>query len=151
MRERRPLDCAQVPPIFRRRCRPRPPLSPTGPPPTWTSLRGLVEHIGVQHLAVIPEQFAIFKNGLNMFGVLDLDTGTHASAHPWASATATATLCVWLHCGISGSSARIWLSPAFMSRSWQAFQEPTGDSENCTIAKRFEKNRNCQFLLGCVF
>ena len=37
----------------------------------------LVETLGFRHIAVVKDEFAVSRDGMKMFGVLDLDTGMH--------------------------------------------------------------------------
>lgn len=37
----------------------------------------LVETLGFRHIGVVKDEFAVSKDGMKMFGVLDLDTGMH--------------------------------------------------------------------------
>ena len=47
------------------------------PVPHAEVIEALVETLGFRHIAVVNEEFAISKDGMKMFGVLDLDTGMH--------------------------------------------------------------------------
>jgi DNA phosphorothioation-dependent restriction protein DptH len=40
-------------------------------------VEALVETLGFRHICVVAEEFAVSKDGMKMFGVLDLDTGMH--------------------------------------------------------------------------
>jgi len=47
------------------------------PVPHAEVIEALVETLGFRHIGVVNEEFAISKDGMKMFGVLDLDTGMH--------------------------------------------------------------------------
>jgi hypothetical protein len=40
-------------------------------------VEALIETLGFRHIGVVKDEFAISKDGMKMFGVLDLDTGMH--------------------------------------------------------------------------
>jgi Domain of unknown function (DUF932) len=37
----------------------------------------LIETLGFRHIAVVKDEYAVSRDGMKMFGVLDLDTGMH--------------------------------------------------------------------------
>src|SRR5580765_1975068 len=45
------------------------------PVPHAEMVEALVETLGFRHIGVVKEEFAVSKDGMKMFGVLDLDTG----------------------------------------------------------------------------
>ena len=47
------------------------------PIPHSEVVESLVETLGFRHIGVVKDEFAISKDGMKMFGVLDLDTGMH--------------------------------------------------------------------------
>ena len=47
------------------------------PVPHAEIVEALVETLGFRHIGVVKDEFAISKDGMKMFGVLDLDTGMH--------------------------------------------------------------------------
>ena len=47
------------------------------PVPHAEIVEALVETLGFRHIGVVREEYAISKDGMKMFGVLDLDTGMH--------------------------------------------------------------------------
>lgn len=47
------------------------------PVPHAEVVAALVETLGFRHIAVVRDEFAVSKDGMKMFGVLDLDTGMH--------------------------------------------------------------------------
>jgi len=47
------------------------------PIPHGEVVTALVETLGFRHIAVVRDEFAVSKDGMKMFGVLDLDTGMH--------------------------------------------------------------------------
>ena len=47
------------------------------PVPHGEVVEALVETLGFRHIGVVKDEFAISKDGMKMFGVLDLDTGMH--------------------------------------------------------------------------
>src|ERR1035441_4848315 len=47
------------------------------PVPHAEIVEALIETLGFRHIGVVKDEFAISKDGMKMFGVLDLDTGTH--------------------------------------------------------------------------
>jgi len=47
------------------------------PVPHAEVVEALVETLGFRHIGVVHEEFAVSKDGMKMFGVLDLDTGMH--------------------------------------------------------------------------
>ena len=57
---------------------PTPPGTATHRPvPHGEVVGALVETLGFRHIGVVKDEFAISKDGMKMFGVLDLDTGMH--------------------------------------------------------------------------
>ena len=40
-------------------------------------IEALVETLGFRHIGVVSEEYAVSRDGMKMFGVLDLDTGMH--------------------------------------------------------------------------
>src|SRR5437870_5918907 len=48
------------------------------PVPHSEVVEALIETLGFRHIGVVKDEFAISKDGMKMFGVLDLDTGMHA-------------------------------------------------------------------------
>ena len=57
---------------------PTPPGTATHRPvPHGEVVNALVETLGFRHIGVVKDEFAISKDGMKMFGVLDLDTGMH--------------------------------------------------------------------------
>jgi len=57
---------------------PTPPGTATHRPvPHAEVVEALVETLSFRHIGVVNEEFAISKDGMKMFGVLDLDTGMH--------------------------------------------------------------------------
>src|SRR5882724_6449491 len=57
---------------------PTPPATATHRPiPHGEVVTGLVETLGFRHIGVVQEEYAVSKDGMKMFGVLDLDTGMH--------------------------------------------------------------------------
>ena len=47
------------------------------PVPHGEVVEALIETLGFRHINVVKDEFAISKDGMKMFGVLDLDTGMH--------------------------------------------------------------------------
>src|SRR3954469_13039137 len=47
------------------------------PVPHAEMVETLVETLGFRHIGVVAEEYAVSKDGMKMFGVLDLDTGMH--------------------------------------------------------------------------
>src|SRR5260370_40490295 len=47
------------------------------PVPHHAVIEALVETLGFRHIAVVRDEYAVSKDGMKMFGVLDLDTGMH--------------------------------------------------------------------------
>ncbi len=47
------------------------------PIPHAQVVEALVETLGFRHIGVVKDEFAVSKDGMKMFGVLDLDTGMH--------------------------------------------------------------------------
>jgi len=47
------------------------------PVPHREVIEALVETLGFRHIAVVKDEYAVSKDGMKMFGVLDLDTGMH--------------------------------------------------------------------------
>jgi hypothetical protein len=47
------------------------------PVPHAEVVEALIETLGFRHIGVVKDEFAISKDGMKMFGVLDLDTGMH--------------------------------------------------------------------------
>jgi hypothetical protein len=47
------------------------------PVPHAEIIEALVETLGFRHIGVVSEEFAVSRDGMKMFGVLDLDTGMH--------------------------------------------------------------------------
>jgi len=47
------------------------------PVPHAEIVEALVETLGFRHIGVVRDEFAVSKDGMKMFGVLDLDTGMH--------------------------------------------------------------------------
>src|SRR6185436_3874588 len=47
------------------------------PVPHAEVIEALVETLGFRHIGVVKDEFAVSKDGMKMFGVLDLDTGMH--------------------------------------------------------------------------
>ena len=57
---------------------PTPPGTTTHRPvPHGEIVEALIETLGFRHIGVVKDEFAISKDGMKMFGVLDLDTGMH--------------------------------------------------------------------------
>ncbi|HJU12797.1 MAG TPA: DUF932 domain-containing protein [Candidatus Binataceae bacterium] len=57
---------------------PTPPGTATHRPvPHAELVQALVETLGFRHIAVVHDEYAVSKDGMKMFGVLDLDTGMH--------------------------------------------------------------------------
>src|ERR1700758_3502717 len=57
---------------------PTPPGTATHRPvPHAEVVEALIETLGFRHIGVVKDEFAISKDGMKMFGVLDLDTGMH--------------------------------------------------------------------------
>jgi len=57
---------------------PTPPGTATHRPvPHSEVVEALIETLGFRHIGVVKDEFAISKDGMKMFGVLDLDTGMH--------------------------------------------------------------------------
>jgi hypothetical protein len=55
---------------------PTPPGTATHRPiPHAEVVRVLVETLGFRHIAVVRDEYAVSKDGMKMFGALDLDTG----------------------------------------------------------------------------
>jgi len=55
-----------------------PPATATHRPvPHSEVIQALVETLGFRHIAVVKDEYAVSKDGMKMFGVLDLDTGMH--------------------------------------------------------------------------
>lgn len=55
-----------------------PPATATHRPvPHAELVEALVETLGFRHIAVVHDEYAVSKDGMKMFGVLDLDTGMH--------------------------------------------------------------------------
>jgi hypothetical protein len=47
------------------------------PVPHAEVIQALTETLGFRHIAVVQDEYAVSKDGMKMFGVLDLDTGMH--------------------------------------------------------------------------
>ncbi len=47
------------------------------PVPHAEVVEALIETLGFRHIGVVRDEFAVSKDGMKMFGVLDLDTGMH--------------------------------------------------------------------------
>jgi hypothetical protein len=47
------------------------------PVPHSEVIDALVETLGFRHIAVVKDEYAVSKDGMKLFGVLDLDTGMH--------------------------------------------------------------------------
>src|SRR3954462_13243594 len=47
------------------------------PIPHAEVVEALIETLGFRHIGVVKDEFAMSKDGMKMFGVLDLDTGMH--------------------------------------------------------------------------
>jgi hypothetical protein len=47
------------------------------PVPHSELVHALVETLGFRHIGVVQDEYAVSKDGMKMFGVLDLDTGMH--------------------------------------------------------------------------
>lgn len=47
------------------------------PVPHAEVIGALIETLGFRHIAVVKDEYAVSKDGMKMFGVLDLDTGIH--------------------------------------------------------------------------
>jgi hypothetical protein len=45
------------------------------PVPHAEVIEALLETLGFRHIAVVKDEYAVSKDGMKMFGVLDLDTG----------------------------------------------------------------------------
>ena len=57
---------------------PTPPGTATHRPiPHGEVVGALIETLGFRHIAVVKDEYAVSKDGMKMFGVLDLDTGMH--------------------------------------------------------------------------
>src|SRR5437588_4210957 len=57
---------------------PTPPATATHRPvPHSEVVEALIETLGFRHIGVVKDEFAISKDGMKLFGVLDLDTGMH--------------------------------------------------------------------------
>ena len=57
---------------------PTPPATATHRPvPHAEVIEALVETLGFRHIGVVKDEYAVSKDGMKMFGVLDLDTGMH--------------------------------------------------------------------------
>ncbi len=57
---------------------PTPPGTDTHKPvPHAELVQALVETLGFRHIGVVQDEYAVSKDGMKMFGVLDLDTGMH--------------------------------------------------------------------------
>ena len=57
---------------------PTPPGTSTHRPVPHTEVIGaLVETLGFRHIGVVRDEYAVSRDGMKMFGVLDLDTGMH--------------------------------------------------------------------------
>ena len=57
---------------------PTPPGTATHRPvPHAEVIDALIETLGFRHIAVVQNEYAVSKDGMKMFGVLDLDTGMH--------------------------------------------------------------------------
>jgi hypothetical protein len=57
---------------------PTPPGTATHRPiPHNEVVQVLIETLGFRHIAVVRDEYAVSKDGMKMFGVLDLDTGMH--------------------------------------------------------------------------
>ena len=57
---------------------PTPPGTSTHRPVPHTEVVGaLVETLGFRHIGVVRDEYAVSRDGMKMFGVLDLDTGMH--------------------------------------------------------------------------
>jgi hypothetical protein len=55
---------------------PTPPATATHlPVPHSEVVEALIETLGFRHIGVVTEEYAVSKDGMKMFGVLDLDTG----------------------------------------------------------------------------
>jgi hypothetical protein len=54
---------------------PRPPATATHiPVPHLAVVEGLVDTLSRRHIAAVGEEFAVSKDGMEMFGVIDLET-----------------------------------------------------------------------------
>ena len=40
-------------------------------------VEALIETLGFRHIGVVKDEYAVSKDGMKLFGVLDLDTGMH--------------------------------------------------------------------------
>ena len=47
------------------------------PVPHTEVIAALIETLGFRHIAVVKDEYAVSKDGMKLFGVLDLDTGMH--------------------------------------------------------------------------
>src|ERR1051325_9491063 len=57
---------------------PTPPATATHRPvPHAEVVEALIETLGFRHIGVVKDEFAVSKDGMKLFGVLDLDTGMH--------------------------------------------------------------------------
>src|SRR5690242_19760797 len=55
-----------------------PPATATHRPVPHSEVIGaLIETLGFRHIVVVKDEYAVSKDGMKMFGVLDLDTGIH--------------------------------------------------------------------------
>ena len=89
------------------------------PVPHAEVVEALVETLSFRHIGVVTEEYAVSKDGMKMFGVLDLDTGMpgcrfsigvrNSHDRSMRLAAVAASEC-W--------SARTWPSPATFSRCW---------------------------------
>ncbi len=66
------------------------------PVPHVEVVEALVETLSFRHIGVVTEEYAVSKDGMKMFGVLDLDTpACPVAGSRSASATATTEACAW--------------------------------------------------------
>src|ERR1700704_4332580 len=57
---------------------PTPPATATHRPvPHAEVVQALIETLGFRHIGVVKDEYAVSKDGMKRFGVLDLDTGMH--------------------------------------------------------------------------
>src|SRR5438309_3898008 len=47
------------------------------PIPHAEVVQALVETLGFRHIGIVQDEYAVSKDGMKMFGILDLDTGMH--------------------------------------------------------------------------
>jgi len=75
---------------------PAPPATATHRPiPHCEVVQALVETLGFRHIEVVRDEYAVSRDGMKMFGVLDLEYASPASASRSASATPTTSRCGW--------------------------------------------------------